>query len=117
VTVHYDPLLAKLVAFAETRDAAIARATTALQAYPILGIRTNVAFLAALVAHPSFRAGEVDTAFVDERIAELALSGPLPADVEAAARAYRPAGPAAVEPVAAVTAPADPWTTLTGWGR
>jgi 3-methylcrotonyl-CoA carboxylase alpha subunit len=123
VTVHYDPLLAKLIAFAETRDAAIARATTALQAYPILGIRTNIGFLAALLAHPSFRAGAVDTAFVDERIEELAAADPLPADVEAAARAYRPADLTAAEPAADASAPADasaaadPWTTLTGWGR
>ncbi|MGH9313536.1 MAG: hypothetical protein ACRD1S_10100, partial [Vicinamibacterales bacterium] len=117
VTVHYDPLLAKLIASAETRDAAIARATTALRAYPILGIRTNVAFLGAILAHQSFRTGTADTAFVDERLDDLIAGDAIPADVDAAARAYRRTGTAAVETVDAAPSPSDPWIALTGWGR
>jgi acetyl/propionyl-CoA carboxylase alpha subunit len=117
VTIHYDPLLAKLVASADTRDAAIARAGAALRAYPILGIRTNVAFLAAILAHPSFRTGEVDTSFVDERIEQLIDGEAIPPDLEAAARAYRPAGLPVVQPIDAAPSPSDPWTMLTGWGR
>jgi acetyl-CoA/propionyl-CoA carboxylase, biotin carboxylase, biotin carboxyl carrier protein len=120
VTVHYDPLLAKVVAFAETRDAAIARAAAALRAYPILGIRTNVAFLGAILAHPSFRAGEISTAFVDERIDELVGGDGMPPEVEAAARAYRAVGSEPSEharPEGRASAAPDPWTGLTGWGR
>jgi acetyl/propionyl-CoA carboxylase alpha subunit len=127
VTVHYDPLLAKVIAFADTRDAAIARAVAALRAYPILGIRTNVAFLASILGHPSFGAGEISTAFVDERIDELLGGDAIPPEVEAAARAYSqnastpshharpPKLPAEAEGQA--YAHADPWTTLTAWGR
>ena len=43
--VQYDPMLAKLIAAAETRDAAIGRAIAALRGFPILGVRTNMAFL------------------------------------------------------------------------
>ena len=45
VSVHYDPMLAKVIAVGETRDAAIAVSTAALRAYPILGIRTNIPYL------------------------------------------------------------------------
>jgi acetyl-CoA carboxylase biotin carboxylase subunit len=65
VGVHYDPLLAKLVASGETRDAARARALTALRDYPILGIRTNIPFLIELINHPRFVAGDLDTSFLD----------------------------------------------------
>ena len=44
VPVQYDPMLAKLIAHGETRDQAIDRATAALRAFPILGVRTNVPF-------------------------------------------------------------------------
>jgi acetyl-CoA carboxylase biotin carboxylase subunit len=119
VTVHYDPLLAKVVAFAETRVAAIARATAALRAYPILGIRTNVAFLGTILAHPSFRAGDISTAFVDERIDELVAGDAIPQDLEAAARAYRASASGFSEHARPEgrTYSADPWTTLTAWGR
>jgi acetyl/propionyl-CoA carboxylase alpha subunit len=114
ITVHYDPLLAKVVSFAENRNAAIARAVTALRSYPMLGIRTNIAFLAAILGHSSFRAGDIDTAFVDERLDELVGGDAIPPDVEAAARAYEPPAPAEAQ---GRSYPADPWTTLTAWGR
>ncbi len=55
VGVNYDPLLAKLIAYGESRDVAIARALSALRSYPLLGIRTNVAFLIRLLEHPGVR--------------------------------------------------------------
>ncbi len=54
VTVHYDPLIAKLIVWAETRDAARRRAVAALREYAILGIRTNIPFLLRLLEHQSF---------------------------------------------------------------
>ena len=65
VGVHYDPLLAKLIASGETREAARARALAALRHYPILGIRTNIPLLVELLEHPRFVAGNVDTGFLD----------------------------------------------------
>ena len=53
VGVNYDPLLAKLIVFAETREAArIARASNALRNYPVLGTRTNIPFLIRLLELP-----------------------------------------------------------------
>ena len=115
VPVHYDPMLAKLVAHGESRAAAIGRAVAALRAFPILGVRTNVAFLINVLQHPLFRTGEVHTGFVDDHLAAL-LESPPPSDLVAAAAAFaqaqRPAATAAT-----AQRPSDPWTTLTGWGR
>src|SRR5688572_4947352 len=65
VGVHYDPLLAKLIASGETREAARRRALAALRAFPILGIRTNIALLIELLEHPRFISGDLDTQFLD----------------------------------------------------
>jgi acetyl-CoA carboxylase biotin carboxylase subunit len=111
VPVQYDPMLAKLIAYGESRDAAIARATAALRSFPILGVRTNVAFLINVLRHPAFVAGDVHTGFVDEHLSALLERPPTPAIVESAAayaRAERPVG------VRATQAP-DPWSSLHGW--
>ena len=63
VSVHYDPMLAKVIASGETREIAIARLVAALRDYPILGVRTNIPFLIRVLEHPRFRAGDVDTGF------------------------------------------------------
>ena len=118
VTVHYDPMLAKLVVHAPTRPAAIARARTALTQFPILGIRTNVPFLIALLDHPAFAAGAVDTGFIDRELPTL-LQAPGTDDTLAVAAATviggtgtswrAPSGDAAAE------AAPEPWRDLAGW--
>jgi len=65
VTPHYDPLLAKLVAHGDTRDAALARLRTALDETAIHGLETNLGYLRALAAHPPFARGEVHTRLLD----------------------------------------------------
>ena len=64
VTFHYDPLLAKIIARGDDRDAAIDRMRGALDAVEVDGIATNAAYLAACMEHPEFRAGEVTTDFI-----------------------------------------------------
>jgi acetyl-CoA/propionyl-CoA carboxylase biotin carboxyl carrier protein len=76
ITVFYDPLLAKVIAWAETRDLAIARLSAALGQFVIEGITTNIGFLRAILAHPSFRAGTIDTGFLDREPVELVRSLP-----------------------------------------
>ena len=65
VTVHYDPLLAKLVAWGEDRAQAIERLGRALDETRIEGLATTLAFHRWLVRHDAFRAGAIDTGFVD----------------------------------------------------
>ena len=65
ISVYYDPMIAKVIATAETRDLAIERLSSALRGFPILGVRTNVPFLLAILAHPRFVDGTMDTGFID----------------------------------------------------
>jgi acetyl-CoA carboxylase biotin carboxylase subunit len=75
VPVYYDPLLAKVIAWAETRDLAVARLSAGLRRFGIEGITTNIAFLGRILEHPSFRAGTIDTGFLDREGAPLVASG------------------------------------------
>jgi acetyl-CoA carboxylase biotin carboxylase subunit len=72
VPVYYDPMIAKVIATAETRPLAIARLSAALRAFRIAGVRTNIDFLLAVLASDTFRLGGVDTAFLDREGARLA---------------------------------------------
>jgi acetyl-CoA carboxylase biotin carboxylase subunit len=61
VSPHYDPMISKLVAWAEDREGAVARLRRALGEYSVHGIAANVAYLMAVLDHPAFRSGEYDT--------------------------------------------------------
>ncbi len=71
ITIHYDPMIAKIIVYAEDRAAAIMRMQQALRDTVVLGVTHNIPFLQSLLAHPAFLAGEVYTTFVDEKLAEL----------------------------------------------
>jgi acetyl-CoA carboxylase biotin carboxylase subunit len=71
VGIHYDPLLAKLIARGKSRDAAIRRMLYALRQSSIQGLRTNRDFLIRLLDHPEFRSGGAHTGFIAEHLAEL----------------------------------------------
>jgi acetyl-CoA/propionyl-CoA carboxylase biotin carboxyl carrier protein len=66
VGLAYDPMIAKLVAYAPTRAEALARLRDALDETEVAGVVTNVPFLRWLVTHPALRAGETTTAFLVE---------------------------------------------------
>src|SRR5437764_6043904 len=66
ISIWYDPMIAKLVTHAKTREAAIEAHADALDAFAIDGIRHNIPFLAALMAHPRWRAGKLSTGFIAE---------------------------------------------------
>jgi propionyl-CoA carboxylase alpha chain len=66
ISLYYDPMIAKLVTHAPTRAAAIAAQADALDAFAIEGIRHNIPFLSALMAHPRWQAGRLSTAFIAE---------------------------------------------------
>jgi acetyl/propionyl-CoA carboxylase alpha subunit len=83
VTPHYDPMLAKLVAHGESREEAIAKLADAVSNSAVLGIVTNRGFLASLLAHPRVRANDVDTEFIDRRLAQTPAAAPSPASVAA----------------------------------
>jgi acetyl-CoA carboxylase biotin carboxylase subunit len=66
VSVHYDPLLAKLVTWGETREEAVARMSAALDGFVVEGIRTVIPFHRRVLASPAFRAGRVHTQMVEQ---------------------------------------------------
>jgi propionyl-CoA carboxylase alpha chain len=66
ISLYYDPMIAKLVTHAPSRAAAIAAQSDALDAFVIDGIRHNVPFLAALMAHPRWQTGKLSTGFIAE---------------------------------------------------
>jgi 3-methylcrotonyl-CoA carboxylase alpha subunit len=65
VSVHYDPMLAKIIAYGPERMSAIEKLLAALDATIVEGVKTNRAFLARLLGHPAFRAAELTTGFIE----------------------------------------------------
>ncbi len=70
VSMFYDPMIAKLITYGDSREAAIDRQIDALDAFRIEGIGHNVDFLSALMQHPRFRAGALTTGFIAEEYPE-----------------------------------------------
>ncbi len=66
ISVHYDPMIAKVIAWGSKRNDAIATLRDGLDAFLIRGIAHNIAFLSALVSHPRFISGKLSTNFIDE---------------------------------------------------
>ncbi|HMA75489.1 MAG TPA: acetyl/propionyl/methylcrotonyl-CoA carboxylase subunit alpha [Xanthobacteraceae bacterium] len=66
ISIYYDPMIAKLVTHAPTRDEAISAQARALDAFYVDGIRHNIPFLAALMQHPRWRAARLSTGFIAE---------------------------------------------------
>jgi propionyl-CoA carboxylase alpha chain len=66
ISIHYDPMIAKLVTHAPSRAAAIEAQSTALDSFYIDGIRHNIPFLSALMSHPRWREGNLSTGFIAE---------------------------------------------------
>jgi propionyl-CoA carboxylase alpha chain len=66
ISIYYDPLIAKLVTHAPTREEAIDAQARALDAFAIEGIRHNIPFLSALMQHPRWREGRLSTGFIAE---------------------------------------------------
>ncbi|KAL0600368.1 Methylcrotonoyl-CoA carboxylase subunit alpha, mitochondrial [Plecturocebus cupreus] len=71
VSVHYDPMIAKLVVWAADRQAALTKLRYSLRQYHVVGLHTNINFLLNLSAHPEFGAGNVHTDFIPQHREEL----------------------------------------------
>ena len=66
ISIHYDPMIAKLCTWGPNRDAAIDAMTDALDGFAIGGVGNNLGFLNALMTHPRWREGRLTTGFIDE---------------------------------------------------
>jgi acetyl-CoA carboxylase biotin carboxylase subunit len=89
VPLDYDPMLSKLVAYGETREAAIDRMLRALDEYIIGGIKTNISFFRRILQDEDFRAARIDTGYLERLLAreEPAEEAKVPDDVVAIAAA------------------------------
>ncbi|MCK6451411.1 MAG: acetyl/propionyl/methylcrotonyl-CoA carboxylase subunit alpha [Alphaproteobacteria bacterium] len=118
ISIHYDPMIAKLIVWDRDRPAALGRLAAALRGCEAVGLATNIAFLHAVATHPAYAGGEVDTGFIPRH--RDALSPPAaPADDRAlalaalalllgrVAEAARHAGDSAD--------PWSPWHAADGW--
>jgi propionyl-CoA carboxylase alpha chain len=68
IGIHYDPMLAKVIARGATRDEAIDRLAGALEQLGVAGVTTNRDLLVAVLRHPAFAAGDLDTHFIDRHL-------------------------------------------------
>ncbi len=118
VSVYYDPMIAKLIVWDRDRNHALARLRTALAAYRVAGITTNLPFLRRLAAHPAFARAEVHTGFIAEHQEVL-----LPATADAPPQVLALAALSELERVecaararaAAGFDPWSPWHAVSGW--
>ena len=112
VSVYYDPMIAKLVAWGDDRREAARRLQSALAETSILGVKTNLAFLERVAAHPAFLAGDTDTGFIERHRAQLLpAAGDVPAEalVACAVRVF-------LDELRAHEGEArSPWSDTTGW--
>ncbi|MBE0433957.1 acetyl-CoA carboxylase biotin carboxylase subunit [candidate division WOR-3 bacterium] len=117
VPAFYDPILSKLIVWAEDREAAIRRMSNALREYTILGIRTNLGYLKRIADNPRFGRGDYHTHFIEESESELAMpDGGLHTALIAASLILAQSRSAAGAPPAGLV-PRDttPWQELGHW--
>ena len=118
ITPHYDPMIAKLIVWGEDRAVALGRMRAALTACEIVGVASNVEFLARTVASKAFSSADLDTHLIDRSRDELFPSDAGAGDEELAAAAF--AELLAEEAQAAAKAkasgdPYSPWNRVDGW--
>ncbi len=109
ISVHYDPMIAKLVVHAPTRAEALGRLHAALCATDVAGVATNLDLLTRIAAHPDFAAGGIDTGFIARHAGTLLAPAP-PPDADTLALAA-----AGILHAQARPAPASPWEATDGW--
>jgi acetyl/propionyl-CoA carboxylase alpha subunit len=68
ISTFYDPMIAKLITYAPTREQAIDKMKTALQDYKVVGLKNNLKFLKRVFENDIFRGGEYDTSFIEKNV-------------------------------------------------
>jgi len=114
ITPFYDPMIAKLIVWDESRERALARMREALAQYRIVGVQNNVEFLSRLVSTPSFADADLDTGLIERETATL-----FPESRETPREAWLLAALAELErdpvPASDAVLTASPWHAHDGW--
>jgi acetyl/propionyl-CoA carboxylase alpha subunit len=114
ISVHYDPLLAKVVAWAEDRPTATGRLREALADFVLLGVGNNIDFLQDALALPEWRSGDLHNAFVEEHLSEWSGALEIPAEAAALAGLALSSASASARATGSLV-DASPWTALGDW--
>jgi 3-methylcrotonyl-CoA carboxylase alpha subunit len=118
ISMHYDPMIAKLIVWDKDRDSALLRMRKALADYEVVGVTTNIAFLGRLVASTAFAGADLDTGLIERSRAEVfPPPGETPAEALAlAAMSELVREQEAAEALAKTSAdPHSPWNICDGW--
>jgi len=115
VTVHYDPMLAKLSTWAGDRDGARRRLLAALRDYVVIGVTTNIAFLSDVLAQPAFAQGATQTHFLDEHLPNWTPGGAQLESAAIAAALHTALAHAAAVGTGPRTRAPSPWQSLGAW--
>jgi 3-methylcrotonyl-CoA carboxylase alpha subunit len=108
VSPYYDAMLAKMIAWAPTRDVAIERLNRGLEESDVRGVVTNIPFLSALMTHPKVRANAIDTGFIERELTGLTAAAAAPGELELCAAV------AAIVADERKAVAGSPWQTF-GW--
>jgi 3-methylcrotonyl-CoA carboxylase alpha subunit len=118
ISIHYDPMIAKLIVWADDRPSAVRRLRTALSQTQVVGLGANTEFLLAIASHPAFLAADLDTGFIQRHETDL-LPEPAPAGDDVLAFAalgiLLDRSAQAQSRAAASGDPYSPWAGNDGW--
>ena len=118
ISVHYDPLIAKLIVHGSDRKDCLRRMQAALNSTRVAGVTTNIDFLASILSHEAFHAANIDTGFIERHLPDL-IPDQTPADptILALAALYLVLQREASARGDALSSndPASPWWTTDGW--
>ncbi len=118
VTIFYDPMIAKLIVWDEDRPRALVRLRDALAACEIIGPKSNIAFLEALIRHPMVVDGRIDTGYLDRHLDAVLPTPEPPSAIDLAAAASVALlrdEDVARDAARASTDPYSPWALSDGW--
>ncbi len=117
ITPYYDPMIAKLIVWGDTRDIALSRMRAALADFQVVGVTTNIDFLGRVLDTPAFSSGDVHTGLIEDNAAALFPAAPPASELALAAAAlYRLLTEAANSGAdAQSSASASPWGLRDGW--
>ena len=118
VSIHYDPMIAKLIVWDQDRTSALRRLSRALDDVQIVGVTTNAGFLANIARHPAFERGEVETGFIPTYQNDLIPAPSLPDNTAlcfAALEVLHQRDCEARKYASTSNDPWSPWNSTNGW--
>ena len=118
ISPYYDPMIAKLIVWGDTREVALARMGAALGQFEVAGVTTNIEFLGRIVKSRAFSSGDLDTGLIERNREDLFAPATAPKDevLAFAAFAELARGEASARNRASVSGdPNSPWHLMDGW--